>query len=346
MCWYIAFWIEFGLLLLIASGVWFIAWGLYKKRKGVNEPPPKEGLKEESKGAEAKPCEESGKSDNNPKKASSSFEKKESENDLNDALKRIGNLEKAVKIVKSKKYSYWGLLLKIFICAVVFFVFAVLLKNYFCFEISGDSVVLAFVGIAATFIVISNYAQVKDAKDEFAKERAQLEAMIEDKIKQAEDKFVIAQTQLKSQIEGPLKALSEDIDSRIEKEKNLMRYIDIQSTESFATSTSRLANIFAEQKNYKEALIYHAMAASAYTKLVNQYNKGDHTGHLKHSINKMLEMVQLMQNGNIPKFDEKGLLDLRFYMMEINDFRLNRVTDFINGIKPTNENTQIPETKS
>jgi tetratricopeptide (TPR) repeat protein len=309
-------------LAAIIVGVWRAVY-LLKNRKGINEPPPKEALKEESKGANTKTSEElsekskepDGKNDKNPQNLKAWF----------------------YKILS--QYIPLGLIIILLFVDICFHICDTVIKD--------DHIILVFVGILATFVVISNFAQVKDAKDEFAKERARLEAVIEDKIKQAKDEFDKAQTQLESQIKDPLKALSEDIDSRIEKEKNLMRHIDIQSTESFATSTSRLANVFAEQKNYKEALIYHAMAASAYTKLVNQYNKGDHTGHLNHSINKMIEMVQLMQSGNIPKFDEEGLLDLRYYMMEIGNFRLNRVTDFINGIELTDKNTQtFPKSSS
>ena len=63
-----------------------------------------------------------------------------------------------------------GILLSIFLCSIAFFLFAVWLKNRYAFEISGDSIVLAFVGIAATFVVVSNYAQVKGVEGKFKKE--------------------------------------------------------------------------------------------------------------------------------------------------------------------------------
>ena len=81
--------------------------------------------------------------------------------------KDIDDLRNKMENIKTERYSYWMLLLKIFGFSVLFFVIAVLLKKIFDFEISNDSIVITFVGIMATFIVISNYLQVKEVKDKF-----------------------------------------------------------------------------------------------------------------------------------------------------------------------------------
>jgi cell division protein FtsL len=72
--------------------------------------------------------------------------------------------EKIEKLSKHKpeKQPYIKLLLWVLFGAIVFFTFAVVLNRAYHFGISDTSVVLAFVGILATFIVVSNYIQMKD----------------------------------------------------------------------------------------------------------------------------------------------------------------------------------------
>jgi hypothetical protein len=65
---------------------------------------------------------------------------------------------------------------------VAFFYVAVRLQECYGFEISGDSIVLTFVGIAATFVVVSNYIQVKEIKGEFANKITEIEGAFEKRI--------------------------------------------------------------------------------------------------------------------------------------------------------------------
>ena len=84
--------------------------------------------------------------------------------------KRISNLEnefsKINKPIKSHTPYVWILLL-ITALSIAFFTLFILLNHFFGFGISGDSIVLTFVGIVATFIVISNYMQVKEIENKF-----------------------------------------------------------------------------------------------------------------------------------------------------------------------------------
>ena len=60
----------------------------------------------------------------------------------------------------------WALL--IVITATVLFIFGqILITTNFNIEITNENVILVFVGIIATFIVVSNFAQVADVKREF-----------------------------------------------------------------------------------------------------------------------------------------------------------------------------------
>jgi peptidoglycan hydrolase CwlO-like protein len=77
----------------------------------------------------------------------------------------ISDLRKEIDTPKAEKTPYMGILVAIFGLAFLFFLFAILLNKSFGFGISGDSIVLTFVGIAATFVVVSNYAQVKEIED-------------------------------------------------------------------------------------------------------------------------------------------------------------------------------------
>jgi cell division protein ZapA (FtsZ GTPase activity inhibitor) len=71
--------------------------------------------------------------------------------------------------------KYTCLLLKITAFAFVFFGLAIVLQRCFDFGISDDSVVIAFIGILATFVVVSNYMQVKSIQDNFATKSNKLE---------------------------------------------------------------------------------------------------------------------------------------------------------------------------
>ena len=91
-------------------------------------------------------------------------------NDNKEVEKLKGEIKKLkgkINKVRVKEYSYIVLLLCILFCTAAFFFLAVWLKNKYDFGISEDSIVLTFVGIAATFIVVSNYAQVNTVEKRF-----------------------------------------------------------------------------------------------------------------------------------------------------------------------------------
>lgn len=61
------------------------------------------------------------------------------------------------------------------VVAIIFIGAAVFASKKYDFYISHDSIVLTFVGILATFLVISNYAQVMDIKRDFHRRVTKLE---------------------------------------------------------------------------------------------------------------------------------------------------------------------------
>jgi hypothetical protein len=91
---------------------------------------------------------------------------------LNNLDDRINNLEGNKR---KFKYDYVILLGAITVFAALFFFLVVGLNRRYCFGISDDGIVIAFAGILATFIVISNYMQVRDVKNDFSIKIAELE---------------------------------------------------------------------------------------------------------------------------------------------------------------------------
>ena len=73
-----------------------------------------------------------------------------------------------------KKDFYIWLSLIILGGVVVFWAGSIIAYRYWDFQYDLDSVVLTFVGILATFVVVSNYAREKDIKDEFSKAQKEM----------------------------------------------------------------------------------------------------------------------------------------------------------------------------
>jgi uncharacterized small protein (DUF1192 family) len=104
-----------------------------------------------------------------------------------------------------KNDKHTCLLLKIVGFSFLFFVFAILLRNQFAFELSDDSIALTFVGVLATFVVISNYMQVKEAKNEFEKQTTIIKAEFEKQIGAVKTELEVINTELKKKVNAYLK---------------------------------------------------------------------------------------------------------------------------------------------
>lgn len=81
-----------------------------------------------------------------------------------------------------KLSDYWKLLGVLIFASFVFWVFAVVALKCFDVAIELDNVILTLVGILATFVVVGNYMQVKEVKDEF---NGKVEKEVEKAVKEA-----------------------------------------------------------------------------------------------------------------------------------------------------------------
>jgi archaellum component FlaC len=97
-------------------------------------------------------------------------------------------LEKLGKTAKKSRRFYLIIFLVIIASAAAFWFLAVASYKYFGFALDANNVILTLVGILATFVVISNYAQVVEVKNEF-KEKLSTAESLGDEIKRLEEKF-------------------------------------------------------------------------------------------------------------------------------------------------------------
>jgi positive regulator of sigma E activity len=104
---------------------------------------------------------------------------------------------------KSLKTMFFNRCSKYFLEGIIIILLGVIVFHHF-YEIEGNDVtlILSFVGILATFIVVSNYAQVKEIKDEveaykqkmgseIASENKKLEEKLNSNIKNLEEKIMM-----------------------------------------------------------------------------------------------------------------------------------------------------------
>jgi uncharacterized small protein (DUF1192 family) len=124
----------------------------------------------------------------------------------------INNLDGRLKIIedswkKQCKIPAWGWILLASIGgAVVFMLAMILFQKWLGFEVSYENgattIVLGFVGIAATFVIVSNYAQVKEIEGRFESQikesKRELTSTFDKKIK--DNKFISEASALR--IEG------------------------------------------------------------------------------------------------------------------------------------------------
>jgi hypothetical protein len=89
-----------------------------------------------------------------------------------------GSNKQQSNVCKGIKF-YLGIFGVIVVCAFIFWFLAVISYKYFGFALSPDNVVVTFVGILATFVVVSNYMQVLEIKKEFETKISGMESKYE-----------------------------------------------------------------------------------------------------------------------------------------------------------------------
>jgi hypothetical protein len=100
-----------------------------------------------------------------------------------DNLEKILNQKSLLGNIKNIVGNYW-----------LSIIIIVLIGISICLNISrtiidSQNLVIGFIGALATFIVVSNYMQVKEIKDEFDRHVKDIEGKIESKVKDIENKF-------------------------------------------------------------------------------------------------------------------------------------------------------------
>ncbi|MDR2653297.1 MAG: hypothetical protein LBC68_13495 [Prevotellaceae bacterium] len=159
---------------------------------------------------------------------------------LKDALGgRIKDLE------KPEKFSYKKLLIWIIVGTIAFFALAVILNRHLGFGISDDSVVVAFIGAIATFVVISNYMQVRDVKNEYLSKIIEIEDKLNQKTKEIENtlqgKIESTKDFLTNQIRTDVNTLRKNIkflEYNIELQYNTLQALICYNSQKYHTSLS------------------------------------------------------------------------------------------------------------
>ena len=101
---------------------------------------------------------------------------------------KIDDLQKQAKR-NIPKWVYWVWLISIIAFGFSIAALFIRISYNWNVEFLSRAIILAFVGILATFIVISNYAQVKEVKDEFKTKVAGIERMIDEKVSDVNTKM-------------------------------------------------------------------------------------------------------------------------------------------------------------
>ena len=66
--------------------------------------------------------------------------------------------------------THWKIFVTLIVVTIVFWICAAIVSKWSGFVITDTNVVLTFVGVLATFVVISNYAQMKEIKSDAEKQ--------------------------------------------------------------------------------------------------------------------------------------------------------------------------------
>jgi hypothetical protein len=115
-----------------------------------------------------------------PKKSNESNESKETKEESNESQKTEDKSKDKGGLQKLRD-AFYKMLSQYFLLGVIIILLCVIFCCHvpvFSIEDNKIGVILAFVGILATFIVISNYAQVKEVKGDFVSRAARIEGLV------------------------------------------------------------------------------------------------------------------------------------------------------------------------
>lgn len=138
------------------------------------------------------------------------------------------------KFVKGCKFICNANITKVVLVVLCILVLAMAaISVYYTGKIGSESIIIAFFGILATFIVVSNYSQVSDIKNETSRQIIQQSIRIADKEKILEDNIKMQIDDAKEKIKA--------IEQTVFTEADESRILSIQSQfETFKTENDKL----------------------------------------------------------------------------------------------------------
>jgi len=193
--------------------------------------------------------------------------------------------------------------------------------------IVNESIVLIFVGILATFVVVSNYAQVKDIERKFEEKAGEIESKFDEKTKKINDEFntkVDSIIGIKKDIDKKIVDLNSEIENL--KKENEKNYIICEIY--FSILNGRVAYY---SKNYTGAL-HEFMKGMHYfiesnKKFYGSYGDADY--YLK-----LLTSTDISSTIKISKYEKECYIKiLKGYNGSDKDYLIN----FIEGLNSIND---------
>jgi hypothetical protein len=144
-------------------------------------------------------------------------------------IQKMSDLE---KLIRNKSFAYY---LKSFVKILshsnwfLFTISIILLGISICLNIShtiidGQNIVIGFIGVIATFIVVSNYMQVRDVKAEFERKIQEMESEFNNRIIDQDSKNKNIINNVDEKINKGIEKGIKDIHEEIEKAKSEINY--------------------------------------------------------------------------------------------------------------------------
>lgn len=121
------------------------------------------------------------------------------------------------------KWVYWVWLTAIVSLGIAITTLFIGVTPYVCWNVEtvSLSIILAFVGILATFVVVSNYWQVKEIESKFYLKVQEIENKFDAQVKDIEGKFKVKVNEIKDEFEKQVKDLNKNFQENIDKYKDI-----------------------------------------------------------------------------------------------------------------------------
>jgi hypothetical protein len=237
--------------------------------------------------------------------------KSNSEKQITELSKRVDDLckeklEKSGKPpIKTKWWSYLILLFAITVFAALFFWFAIWLNIEHRFGISDSSIVIAFIGILATFVVVSNYLQVLEVKREFASEVEKAKGELRVELRDATNTA-------KEELRGELTNVTDTV-----------------KLELFVDTTYKIARTTFDGTTFESQFDLYTQAFVASCALYTDYSRKEYEENIKFHFGVIEKLMDGTKSGQKVNFSEVKLGELIGMVSAINDKRAEKIYKFL-----------------